>query len=166
MKLFRPDRTCRYLTDITPSLVAAMHCKSIAIDADNTSSYDLTTEPLPGTEDWVRNMKAAGIPVVLLSNAKTERAKVLADRYDIPVIGLAAKPLRQGYLRAAWKTKTRPSELLVLGDQLFTDILGGNRTGCKTVWVEPYEADKRDGFFVLKRKLERLIASRWKGMER
>lgn len=163
MKLFQPDGTCRYLTDITPETVAAMHCRSIAIDADNTSSYDLTTEPLPGTEDWVRSMKDAGIPVVLLSNAKTERAKVLADRYGIPVVGLAAKPLTQGYYRAAWKTKTRPKELLVLGDQLFTDILGGKLAGCRTVWVEPYEADRRDGYFLLKRKLERVIASRWKG---
>ena len=163
MKLFQPDGTSRFLTDITPETAAAMHCKAIAIDADNTSSHDLTTEPLPGTEDWVRRMKAAGLSVVLLSNAKTERAKVLADRYDIPVVGLAAKPLPHGYLRAARKTRVRRKELLVLGDQLFTDILGGNLAGCRTIWVEPYEADRRDGYFLLKRKLERVIASRWKG---
>lgn len=163
MKFLRPDKVCRYLTDITPELVRAMHCNAVAIDADNTSSFDLTTEPLPGTEDWVRGMKAAGVPVVLLSNAKTERAKVLADRYDIPVIGMAMKPLRQGYLRAAWKTRTAPGRLLVAGDQLFTDILGANRSGCRTIWVQPYEADRRGGSFLLKRKLERAFSSRWKG---
>ena len=87
MKLLKPDAKCRYLTDVTPATVKALGCKAVLIDADNTSSYDLTTDPLPGTEDWVRSMKEAGLKVLLLSNAKAERAKVLADHYGIPVIG-------------------------------------------------------------------------------
>lgn len=161
MKLLKPDATCRFLTDITPATVKAIGCKAVLIDADNTSSYDLTTDPLPGTEDWVRSMKAADIPVLLLSNAKTERAKVLADRYDIPVIGLAAKPSPHGYVRAALKLRKSPKKLLMLGDQLFTDILGANLAGCRSIWVKPFEADKRTGFFLVKRKLEQLVSDRW-----
>ena len=81
MKLLKPDAKCRYLTDVTPATVKALGCKAVLIDADNTSSYDLTTDPLPGTEDWVRSMKEAGLKVLLLSNAKAERAKVLADHF-------------------------------------------------------------------------------------
>ena len=51
--------------------------------------------------------------------------------------------------------------MVMLGDQLFTDILGANLAGCKSIWVEPYEEDKRDKYFLLKRKLERLVAARW-----
>ena len=134
---------------------------AVLIDADNTSSYDLTTDPLPGTEDWVRSMKEAGLKVLLLSNAKTERAKVLADRYAIPVVGMAAKPFPFGYFRAVLTLRTSPKKMLMLGDQLFTDILGANLAGCKSIWVEPYEEDKREGFFLLKRKLERLVSARW-----
>ena len=83
MKLLKPDAKCRYLTDVTPATVKALGCKAVLIDADNTSSYDLTTDPLPGTEDWVRSMKEAGLKVLLLSNAKAERAKVLADHYGM-----------------------------------------------------------------------------------
>ena len=161
MKFLKPDDRCRYLTDVTPDRVRALGCKAVLIDADNTSSYDLTTEPLPGTEDWVASMKEAGIPVLLLSNAKAARAKVLADHYGIPVIGTAAKPLLHGFWRAARMFHTSPNELLMLGDQLFTDILGANLAGCRSVWVEPYEADKREGFFLFKRKLERLVSRRW-----
>ena len=163
MRLLKPDRMCRYLTEVTPDMVRSLGCKAVAIDADNTSSYDLMTDPLPGTEDWVRSMKEADIPVILLSNAQTRRARKLADRYDIPVIGLAAKPLRQGYLRAALKMRVRPSEIVMLGDQLFTDVLGANRSGCKSVWVLPYEEDNRDAYFLLKRKLEKPFLQRWKG---
>ncbi len=161
MKFLKPDATVRYLTDITPKTVAALGCKAVLIDADNTSSYDLTTEPLPGTEDWVQSMKAAGIPVMLLSNAKTSRAKVLADRYDIPVVGMAAKPAVHGYWRAALKLRTSPRKILMLGDQLFTDMLGANLAGCKSIWVLPYAEDRRDGYFYLKRKLEQKVSARW-----
>ena len=161
MKLLHPDDRCRYLTDITPERVKALGCKAVLIDADNSSSYDLTTEPLPGTMEWVASMKEAGLPVLLLSNAKAERAKVLADRYDIPVVGLAAKPLVHGYWQAAWRLRTSPRKLLMLGDQLFTDVLGANLAGCRSVWVEPYEKDKRDGFFLVKRTLEQRVSKNW-----
>lgn len=161
MRIFRPDRTVRYLTDLTPALVRELGCKVVLIDADNTSSYDLTTDPLPGTEDWILGMQEAKIPVLLLSNAKADRARKLADHYGIPVVGMAMKPLRQGYLRAALKLRTPPRRLLMAGDQLFTDILGAHRCGCRTVWVLPYEKDKRDGAFLLKRRLEQKLSARW-----
>lgn len=161
MKLLKPEAICRYLTDITPATVRALGCKAVLIDADNTSSYDLTTDPLPGTEDWVRAMNAAHIPVLLLSNAKTERAKVLADRYGIPVVGMAAKPSPHGYWRAAWVLRTSPRHLLMLGDQLFTDVLGANLAGCKSIWVQPYARDQRKWYFFFKRKLEQLVSVRW-----
>ena len=50
MKLLKPDAKCRYLTDITPATVKALGCRAVLIDADNTSSYDLTTDPLHGGE--------------------------------------------------------------------------------------------------------------------
>lgn len=163
MRWFRPDGICRSVTDIGPEDVRAMGCTVVAIDADNTTSYDRTTEPLPGTEDWIAAMKAAGIPVLLLSNAKPRRAQVLADRYDIPVVGLSMKPLRQGYLRAARKTRTSPKHILVLGDQLFTDVMGANRTGCRVIWVLPYEKDRQNkGFFAVKRAAEGVIKTIWK----
>ena len=161
MKLLKPDAKCRLLTEVTPATVRALGCKAVLIDADNTSSHDLTTDPLPGTEDWVRSMKAAGLKVLLLSNAKTKRAKVLADRYAIPVVGMAAKPAPFGYFRAAFRLRTRPGKTVMLGDQLFTDILGANLAGCKSIWVEPYEADRREGFFLVKRRLEQRVSERW-----
>lgn len=161
MKILRPDDRCRYLTDVTPEQVRALGCRAVLIDADNTSSYDLTTDPLPGTEDWVAAMQKAGVPVLLLSNAKAARARLLADRYGIPVVGAAGKPLAHGYWRAALRLRTSPGHLLMLGDQLFTDILGANLAGCRSVWVEPYEPDRREGFFLLKRKLERLVSRSW-----
>lgn len=163
MHYFKPHKVRRFVTDITPDLVRDMGCKVVAIDADNTTSHDRTTEPLPGTEEWIASMKAAGIPVILLSNAKVGRAQVLADRYGIPVVGMSMKPLRQGYLRAAFKTRTSPRNILVLGDQLFTDVLGGNRTGCRTIWVLPYEADRLNkGYFAVKRAAEKVFRAFWK----
>ena len=156
MKLLKPDAKCRYLTDVTPATVKALGCKAVLIDADNTSSYDLTTDPLPGTEDWVRSMKEAGLKVLLLSNAKAERAKVLADHYGIPVIGMAAKPAPFGYFRAVLTLRTSPKKMLMLGDQLFTDVWGANISGVTMLYVEPMELEPKSKRFIrFKRVLEK-----------
>ena len=71
------------------------------------------------------------------------------------------KPFPFGYFRAALKLRTSPKKAVMLGDQLFTDILGANLAGCKSIWVEPYEEDKRDKYFLIKRKLEQWVSKRW-----
>lgn len=157
-KLFYAEIKKQAIGEISPEELIGMGIKVVALDADNTSSFDRTTKPLPGTEDWIKSLKGAGLKVVLLSNAKTERAKVLADIYDIPVIGMSCKPLPFGYMRAVLKFRTKPQHICMIGDQLFTDILGANICGFKSIYVFPYEKEKRNSkSFAVKRFAEKLI---------
>ena len=142
-----------------------MGAKVIALDADNTSSFDLTTTPIPGAEAWVNARKAEGFSVVLLSNAKASRAKILANQYDIPAIGFSAKPFPVGGIRLLLKYRCKPSDVVMIGDQLITDILGANILGFKSIYTKPYEKEKNRGkVFFAKRKLEKIIF-KLKGVE-
>lgn len=157
-KLLRSAMKRRSLLDIAPEDASMLGAKIIAIDADNTAGKDGTSEPLPGVSAWVENMKAAGYPVVLLSNAKTERASVLANKLNIPVIGFALKPLPVGFWRACLRFHVLPKHVLMVGDQVWTDVLGANLAGCTNVYVFPYEMEKRAvKSYQLKRKAEEIL---------
>ncbi len=143
----RPELHRRRLTDITPEDIRGLGAKAILLDADNTSSYDNTTTPLPGSKDWVQKMKDEGFSVLLLSNAKLDRAKVLADQYDIPVVALAGKPFPFGFRRAGIKLHRAPEEMVMIGDQLFTDILGASRAHVHTIFVDRYQKETRKPYW-------------------
>lgn len=134
------------------------NAKIIALDADNTSSYDLTTEPIPGAKEWVEARKSEGFKVVLLSNAKASRAKILSEQYGIDAIGFSAKPFPIGGIRLVLKYRVKPSNVVMIGDQLLTDIIGGNLMGFDTIYTKPYEKEKNRGkVFFFKRKIERIV---------
>ncbi len=157
-KLFRTGKRRRSITEIKPHEFVSRGIKVVALDADNTSSYDRTTDPLPGANEWIQSLKSEGLKVVLLSNAKTERARILADKYGIPVVGLACKPLPFGYLRCILRFFTRPSRICMVGDQLFTDILGANFMGFQSIYVYPHEKEKQNVVsFRIRRAAEKII---------
>ena len=157
-KWFYVEEKSLGLLHITPEKLNEMGVKVIALDADNTSSFDRTTEPIPGAVEWVQNMKNAGFKVVLLSNGKKERAKILADQYGIPVLGLCCKPLPFGYWRAVLKFIKKPSEFVMIGDQLFTDIWGANMWGYKAILCKPVGKDRAQKVgFAIKRFIEKIV---------
>lgn len=158
MSLLRANRKYDSITDISLADLQALNIKALCIDADNTSGYDAKSVPLPGAEAWVKSMQEAGIPILLLSNAEPSRAHILADKLGIPVIGLAAKPLSHGYLLACLKFHLKPSSVAMVGDQLFTDILGANLVGMKSLYVYPFAKEQRSYLsFGLRRGLEKII---------
>lgn len=155
--MFRPTKRVGGLTEITEKDLRGMGVKVIALDADNTSSYDRTRTPVPGAVEWINSMKNAGFKLVLLSNGKGGRIQYLADLYGIPVIFLSCKPLPIGYVRAVLKFMKRPSKFVMIGDQLFTDIWGANLTGFKSIYCTPAGPDNEQKLaFAIKRICEKI----------
>ena len=83
----------------------------------------------------------------------------MARVLDVPAISKARKPSRRAFRQALATLGTTEKETAVVGDQLFTDVLGGNRLGLYTVLVMPLS--KRE-FFGTKaiRSLERIVLRR------
>ncbi len=158
VKWFRPTRKVGSVTEITAESLREMGVSAIALDADNTTSYDRTTTPLPGAIEWINAMKAAGFKMVLLSNGPGKRAGTLAEVYGIPVLAMSLKPSPTGYIRAVLKFKTAPKNFVMIGDQLFTDIWGANLTGFQTIYCKPAGPDEGQKLlWLMKRLSEKLL---------
>ncbi len=141
-----PDHSFHALTDITPGDVRAMGCKAVAIDLDNTALNDSSYRMPDSTKNWVAGMKQAGIPVAIVSNTFIHRGIYLSHCLGhIPFVTPAFKPFPLCLIIAAKRMGVKPTEVAMIGDQLFTDILTANRINAVSVKVEPMQKEK---FFV------------------
>ena len=125
------------LLDIPLDQLREQNIKAFIIDLDNTITEWNSSELRAEIETWFTLLKEDGFKACILSNNGERRIKVVADRLGIPFIHRAAKPRRGSFHRAVEILGVKPSETAVVGDQVFTDILGGNRAGLFTILVKP-----------------------------
>ena len=148
MKILQPDILLHRVTDITPQLLRELCVRGLVLDVDNTLAMDRAQAPLPGLEQWIGEMKAGGISLTILSNNSAARVSPFAGRLGLPFVSRAAKPLCFGYLRAARSLSLPRREVAIVGDQVFTDILGGNLAGLRSILVEPIRLENGWSFRV------------------
>ncbi len=136
---FCPRRYChKGVTEIRVTELRAQGIEGILLDLDNTLTQWQSTEvPLPIIE-WLNRLKAEGFKLCLVSNTRHgQRLVQLSKELNIGYVRRAFKPRKQGFLMAMKELGTEPSKTIMIGDQMFTDILGGNRVGIYTVMVKP-----------------------------
>lgn len=129
--------------------------RGILFDIDNT----LVKHGAPADDRAVKlflDLKDIGFNPCLLSNNKEPRVKSFADLVGVEYIYNAHKPSVKGYERAMEILGTDLSNTLFVGDQIFTDIYGANRTGMRTILVKPINP-KEEIQIVFKRYLEKIV---------
>lgn len=132
------DRTFRSIFDIEPSALAAAGIRLLLADLDNTLVPYGVPEPDEAVRAWERALKAEGVKLFILSNnRKSDRARRFAEALGVPFIGHAGKPKTPSFYRAMEEMGCTPAQTAIVGDQIFTDILGGRRAGVTTLLVEP-----------------------------
>ena len=141
---------------ITPEFLRNAGARAILIDADNTLSFHGSQEPYPGVAEWLRKIVGNGIPAVIISNNERERIEPFARKLGLPFVEKSKKPLPVGFRKACRKLGVPPSETAVIGDQIFTDVLGGNLIGATVILTEPLGPDT-DKFIKAKRHFEKWI---------
>ena len=156
MNVFQPRHRFRNIFEITPELLRALGVEALLLDIDNTLAKHGHPRPLDGAEGWIRSMEDAGFRIMIVSNAKPERVEDFAAKVRLPFVAQGMKPLSAGFDRACRALGVAPEHAAVIGDQVFTDVLGGNLYGAMTLLVEPIEREK-GRFFRLKRHLEKKI---------
>lgn len=110
---------------------------------------------------WLEKMRAHGIRLVIVSNNNDRRIRPFAEQLGLAYTANALKPLVFGFRRTAKKMGLSGRQIAVVGDQIFTDILGGNRFGAVTILVEPLQPET-GLFFRLKRRLELRVLRRYR----
>ena len=106
--------------------------------------------------DFFEKLKEMGFSCCLLSNNKEERVKMFYKRVRIPYIHDAHKPSVKGYRKAMELMKTHEKNTLFVGDQIFTDVYGANRTGLYSILVKPIHP-REEIQIVFKRRLEKIV---------
>ena len=154
--IFRPSLCAKKVSDLDFSDLYAKGFRYALLDFDNTLAPDHYTEPIPYSYEMVKRMQEAGFSLCLVSNAKSERSKKIADMLKIPCVSYANKPGTSGVLKAMALIGAAKENTMMIGDQLFTDIAAGNRAGLYTILVERY-AKKEVFYVVLKRFPEWII---------
>lgn len=135
--------------------------KALILDVDNTLiDYDKNLEE--STIKWAEDLKSNGIKLYILSNSnKKEKVETVAKRLKLEYEYFAKKPLKFGFKKVQEKLKEKTENIGVVGDQIFTDVIGGNRCKMFTILVEPI-AEKDIWITMLKRPLENAIKNRYK----
>lgn len=154
--LFLPKKHVNSIFDITPDFLQSEGKKGIIIDLDNTLVPWNVSHATDEVIEWLNKMAEADIKVTIFSNNNKERVTIFAEPLKTPFIYKANKPLQRAFRRAKTMMELEQNEIVVIGDQLLTDILGGNRAGFYTILVVPIvQSDAPITKF--NRNLERLI---------
>lgn len=154
--MFKPEIKLERVTDITLDILKKYNISALILDVDNTLSTHhghILTDGLP---EWLQLMKDNGIKLIILSNSKDARVKPFAEKINLPYISLGLKPLPTGYLKALKALGTKRRETAIVGDQIFTDVLGGRVVGVRTILLTPIKLETTWGF-KFKRSIERVL---------
>jgi HAD superfamily phosphatase (TIGR01668 family) len=152
----RPAEYRRSIFSIDLDKLKKMGKRAIILDLDNTMVKWNHPDPTPAVLAWLVEVKQMGFAACIVSNNSGRRVSEFADKVDIPFIPKAVKPRRQGFRHAMQTLGVSPEETVVVGDQIFTDILGGNRAGAYTILVVPIDRREFIGTKPL-RMVERLV---------
>lgn len=130
--------------------------KGVITDLDNTLVEWDRPEATPEVREWFKQLKDYGMKVTIVSNNTSRRVKAFADPEEIVFIHSARKPMRKAFEQACKAMELSKNEVVVIGDQIFTDVLGGNRAGLHTILVVPVSSS--DGLATqLNRRMERFV---------
>ena len=156
LRLILPGEYVKSNFHISPKKLKEQGIKGIITDLDNTLVEWDRPNATPQLIEWFKEVKENGMDITIVSNNNEKRVKDFSDPLDIKFIYKARKPMGKAFLKAIKGMNLKKEEVVVIGDQLLTDVLGGNRNGFQTILVVPVAST--DGFFTrINRKIERRI---------
>ena len=131
-----PGIILKDLTQVTPELLRSRNIRLLMLDFDNTIVPYTTTVPTPRMETWLRDMNAlADIQICIVSNSHKDRVPRFCKERGLDCITYARKPSGKGIRECLRKYNIPASEAALVGDQIYTDVLGANCSGVTSILV-------------------------------
>ncbi len=157
-----PNEIYDKLEDVSVEKLINNNIKGVILDVDNTL-IDKTTQVLSDAKiKWVKLVIENNIKVCILSNTlKKEKIQYVSKQLGIPYFMFATKPLKRGFKKCIKLFNLQPNQICTIGDQIFTDVLGGNKMGMYTIYVYPINPEDCSITTALKRPLERKIVNKY-----
>lgn len=155
MRIFRPNLTYQSFLDIDIKLLLEKNVKTLLIDLDNTLVAHDVSLPTKEVFDFINKVKNNNINIIIISNNTKERVELFVKELDVPYYHFACKPSKITYKKII--KELNPSlKIACVGDQILTDVLGGNRMKFITIYTKPLF--KKDlSFTKINRIFEKMI---------
>jgi uncharacterized protein len=166
LTLLTPKSQLETAFEITPKWLEDRNLKGLVLDIDNT----LAPTHLPGNETqiraWLEPFRQANIPIRIVSNGHSKRILEFCELFNLEFVGIlglrmAGKPIPSAFSRACQELGLSANQVAMVGDQIFTDVLGANMAGMYTVLVKPL-TEKSMPHTKLIRNLEKLVLAKLK----
>lgn len=159
LKLFCPDIFIDDIYQLDLEIIKKKNKKGILIDLDNTllpwDSFTIEER----LKKWIDECKQAGFSLCILSNNKAHRINRCAKELGIPAALGSLKPRKKAFKNGLSILGTTPEQTVIIGDQIFTDVLGGKRMGILTILVRPISS-RELWWTKLMRKVERILLNK------
>ena len=159
-----PKTYLNKVQDITIQFLIENKIKALILDVDNTL-IDYYKNLSDDVIDWAHSLQGQGIKMYILSNTnKKEKVEKVANSLEIPYKLFARKPSKRGFMKIQKEIKIEPENIGVVGDQIFTDVIGGNRCNMFTILVDPV-TPKDYWYTAWKRPIENKIKQKFKNIK-
>ncbi|GAK06402.1 MULTISPECIES: YqeG family HAD IIIA-type phosphatase [Geomicrobium] len=154
-----PDQFAESIYDIDFEELKQQGIKGVITDLDNTLVEWDRADATPELLEWIEMVQSEGFKITIVSNNKKKRVGTFSEPTGVSWIHSAKKPLTRAFRRATKEMNLTKDQVVVVGDQLLTDVFGGNRGGYHTILVVP--VSKTDGWFTkANRRVERMVMKR------
>lgn len=155
-----PNELFKSVKEISYDFLKQNKIKALILDVDNTLiDYEKNLDD--DIIKWVKELKEKEIKLYILSNSnKKEKVREVAKKLNLEYEYFGKKPLKIGFKKVQKKLQEKSENIGVVGDQIFTDVLGGNRCKMFTILVEPI-AEKDIWITLLKRPIENKIKNKY-----
>jgi HAD superfamily phosphatase (TIGR01668 family) len=139
--MFKPTYVFDKVGEITPEFLHKKQIKGLLLDLDNTLTTHNNPVPPQSSLDWLDKMRAAGIKLMIVSNNHAPRVTPFAEQLGLDFVSEGKKPLTFGYTRAIKRLGLEKRNVAAVGDQIFTDVLGSNLKGIRSIFVFPIKPE-------------------------
>ncbi|MEG1537247.1 MAG: YqeG family HAD IIIA-type phosphatase [Clostridiales bacterium] len=161
MSLLRPDLCIKGIMDIPFADLERRGIKGLIFDLDNTLIPWRQYEENPALTAWFAAIQQQGFAVCILSNSRYCQVEPVGQWLGVAVVCGGKKPGREGFRRALTLLQLPPEQVAMVGDQVFTDIYGGNRIGLYTILTEVITVREHWGTRYVSRRAEKLVKKNW-----
>ncbi len=159
LRMFCPDQVVASVLDVDLDHLMKKGITALVLDMDNTLLRWDSDEVSAEMKAWVAQARRRGFQLCITSNGLRSRVDHISSYLQVPAIHKAVKPTKRPFRRALAILGTLPQQTAVIGDQIFTDILGGNRMSLHTILINPL-GEKELGTTRMMRRMERRVLAR------
>ncbi len=137
MKKYIPKIYQKSIYNIDYSKLLNRGIKCILFDLDNTLISSKKNEKPTMAKKLIIELKKKGFEIIIFSNSPRKKVYKYMDYFGVYGIYLAFKPLHRAFKKVLKQTGYQKSEIAIIGDQILTDVVGGNTFGITTILVNP-----------------------------